>query len=45
MIEFLPENAMDFETYNLDDPEVLKFLSLNENQISINKDFLEFFTI
>ncbi len=45
MIEFSQENVMDFETYNIDDPEVLNFLSLNENQISINKDFLEFFTI
>lgn len=33
----------EYETYKLNDPEVLVFLSVNEK--AINKDFLEFFTI
>lgn len=37
------ETEIEFETYKLNDPEVLVFLSINEK--TINKDFLEFFTI
>lgn len=37
------ETENEFETYKLNDPEVLVFLSINEK--TINKDFLEFFTI
>lgn len=41
----ITEENDDFITLKIDDPEVLVFLSVSENQGVINQDFLEFFTI
>ncbi len=39
------DKNMQFETLNIDDPQVFVFLSGGETQGLMNADFLEFFTI
>ena len=39
------DKNMQFETLDIDDPQVFVFLSGGETQGLMNADFLEFFTI